>query len=84
MVTLLTMVFYQIATRAQALAIMAIGATLQQIQNVTIIKRRALQYLFIKATNRGWNSIINPLVLNSYIINTPYSGRKRIVTRKFK
>ena len=62
----------------------AMGATLQQIQNVTSIKRRALQYLFTKATNRGWNPVTNPLVLNGYIIDAPRPGRKRIVTREFE
>ena len=82
--TLLTMVFYQIATRAQALAIKAMGATLQQIQNVTSIKQRALQYLFTKAANCGWNPITNPLILNGYVINAPCLSRKRIVTREFE
>jgi hypothetical protein len=74
------MVFYQIATRAQALAMKAMGATLQQIQNVTFIKRRTLQYLFTKAANRGWNPVTNPLVLDGHVVDAPRSGRKRVIT----
>ena len=78
------MVFYQLITRAQALAIKAMGATLEQIQNITQIKQRGLQYLIKKALNRGWNPTINPLVLNGYIINAPWASRKLKVTREFK
>ena len=74
------MVFYQIATRAQALAMKAMGATLQQIQNVTFIKRHTLQYLFTKAANRGWNPVTNPLVLDGHVVDAPRSGRKRVIT----
>ena len=38
-ITLLTMVFYQLTTRAQALAMKAMGATLEHIQHITEIKR---------------------------------------------
>jgi hypothetical protein len=78
------MVFYQLATRAQALAMKAMGATLEQIQNITQIKRRSLQYLIKKALNCGWNPTINPLILDGYIINTPRASRKLKVTREFK
>jgi hypothetical protein len=40
------MVFHQLATKAQALAMKAMGATLNHIKRITEIKRRALQYIF--------------------------------------
>ena len=66
------MVFYEIATRAQALAIKAMGATLKYIQKITQIKHWLLQYLFRKALNRGWHPTTNPLILNGYIIDAPH------------
>ena len=62
----------------------AMGATLEHIQNVTRIKRRALQYLIKKALNRGWNPTTNPLILDGYIIDAPRASRKLKVTHKFK
>ena len=78
------MVFYEIATSAQALAMKAMGATLNQIKNITKIKRRSLQYLIKKALNCGWNPATNSLIINSYIIDAPYPGRKTKCTREFE
>ena len=82
--TVLTMGFYQLATKAQALAMKAMGATLERIQKITQIKRRSLQYLFKKALNRGWHPTTNPLILNGYIINAPRTGPKVKITRLFE
>ena len=82
--TILAMVFSQLATRAQALAMKAMGATLEHIQSVTLIKRRALQYLFKKAINRGWNPTTNPLIIDGYVVDGPRPGRKPKVTREFE
>ena len=76
----LAIVFYQLATRAQALAMKAIGAILEHIQSITLIKRRALQYLFKKVINCGWNPTTNPLIINGYVVNGPRPGRKPKVT----
>ncbi|OCK99057.1 uncharacterized protein K441DRAFT_540712 [Cenococcum geophilum 1.58] len=76
--------FYQLATKAQALAIKAIGATLDYIENITQIKRRTLQYIFLKARSRGWDPISRPLILDGYIIDAPYTGRKIKITREFE
>ena len=83
---MLTIGFYQLTTRAQALAlaIKAMGATLEQIQKITQIKRRLLQYLFKKALNRGWHPTTNPLILNGYIIDTLYTRLKVKITRIFE
>ena len=62
----------------------AIGATLEHIQSVTLIKQRALQYLFTKAINYSWNPTTNPLIINSYIVNGPRPSRKPKVTHEFK
>ena len=78
------MVFYEIATRAQALAMKAMGATLNQIENITKIKRRSLQYLIKKALNRGWNPTTNPLIIDGYVIDAPHPGKKTKCTREFE
>ena len=70
------MVFYQLATKAQALAIKAMGAIMEHIQNITQIKRRALYYLIKKALNRGWNPTTNPLIIDGYVIDTLHPGKK--------
>src|SRR6266404_2106754 len=62
----------------------AMGATMEHIQNITQIKRRALQYLIKKALNRGWNPTTNLLVLDGYIIDAPRASRKLKVTREFE
>ncbi|OCK91758.1 uncharacterized protein K441DRAFT_728617, partial [Cenococcum geophilum 1.58] len=67
-----------------ALAIKAIGATLNYIKRITKIKRRALQYIFKKARSRGWNLVCRPLLLNGYIIDAPRTKRKIKITCKFK
>ena len=76
--------FHQLATRAQALAMKAMGATLDYIENITQIKRRNLQYIFSKARSRGWDPVSRPLILDGYIINAPRTGRKIKITREFK
>jgi hypothetical protein len=43
-----------------------------------------LQYLFKKALDRGWHPITNPLILDGYIIDTSYAGKKLKVTYKFE
>jgi hypothetical protein len=78
------MVFYEIATRAQALAMKAMGATLNQIENITKIKRRSLQYLIKKALNRGWNPTTNPLIIDGYVVDAPHPGKKTKCTREFE
>jgi hypothetical protein len=63
------MVLYQLATKAQALAMKVMGATLDHIERITEIKRRTLlQYLFKRARSRGWDPSTRPLVLDGYII----------------
>ena len=76
--------FHQLATRAQALAMKAMGATLNYIKNITQIKRRTLQYIFSKAHSRGWDPVSCPLLLNGYIIDAPYAGRKIKINREFE
>ncbi|OCL00758.1 uncharacterized protein K441DRAFT_650213, partial [Cenococcum geophilum 1.58] len=49
-----------------ALAIKAIGATLEHIQS----------YFFTKAINCSWNPTINPLIIDGYIVDGPRPGRK--------
>jgi hypothetical protein len=68
--------FHQLATRAQALAMKAIGATLQHIERITEIKRRTLQYIFKKARGRGWDPSSRPLILDGYIIDAPRTRSK--------
>ena len=76
--------FHQLATRAQALAIKAIGATLDYIENVTQIKRRTLQYIFSKAHSRGWDPVSCPLLLDSYIVDALRARRKIKINREFE
>ena len=76
--------FHQLATRAQALAMKAMGATLQHIERITEIKRRTLQYIFKKARSRGWDPSSRPLILDGYIIDAPRTGSKVKITRKFE
>ena len=62
----------------------AMGATLDHIQRITEIKRRALQYIFKRACSRSQDLVSRPLILNGYIINTPYTRLKVKITYKFK
>ena len=76
--------FHQLATRAQALAMKAMGATLDYIENITQIKRRNLQYIFSKARSCGWDPVSRPLLLDGYIVNAPCAGRKIKINYEFK
>ena len=76
--------FYQLATRAQALAMKAMGTTLDYIENITQIKRRNLQYIFSKARSCGWDPVSRPLLLDGYIVNAPCAGRKIKINYEFK
>lgn len=60
------------------------GATLKHIERITTIKRRSLQYIFLKARSRGWNESSYPLVLNGYIVDGPRPSKKPKTTREFK
>src|SRR5207248_9287755 len=83
-ITLLTMIFYQLATRAQALAIKAMGATLEHIQHITEIKHRTLQYIFKRACSYSWNPSTHLHILDSHVIDTPHTGSKVKITREFE
>ena len=83
-ITLATVVFYQLATRAQALAMKAMGATLEHIERITEIKRRTLQYIFKRARSRGWDPSSRPLVLDGYVLDAPRAGSKVKITREFE
>jgi hypothetical protein len=63
------MVFYQLAAQAQALAMKAMGASLDYIERITEIKHRTLQCFFKKAHSRGWDPSSRPLVLGGYIFD---------------
>ena len=62
----------------------AMGATLNYIKNITQIKRYTLQYIFSKARSRGQDPVSRPLLLDGYIVNAPYTGRKIKINYKFK
>ena len=62
----------------------AMGATLNYIQRITKIKRRALQYIFKRARSRSWDPVSRPLILNGYIINAPRTRLKVKITREFE
>ena len=83
-ITLLTMVFYQLATRAQALAMKAMGATLEHIQRITEIKRWTLQYIFKRARSRGWDPSAHPRILDGHVIDAPHTGSKVKITHEFE
>ena len=76
------MVFYQLATRAQALAMKDMGATLEHIERITEIKRRTLQYIFKRARSRV--GTLPPLVLDGYVLDAPRAGSKVKITREFE
>jgi len=78
------MVFYQLATRAQALAMKAMGATLEHIQCITEIKRRTLQYIFKRARSRSWDPSAHPRILDGYVIDAPHTGSKVKITHEFE
>ena len=76
--------FFQFTTRAQALAVKAIKATLKHIENITQIKRQLLQYIFKKAFNCGWHFKTNSLIFDGYFIDAPHTGKKPKITHEFK
>jgi len=78
------MVFYQLATRAQALAMKAMGATLEHIQCITEIKRRTLQYIFKRARSRSWDPSAHPRILDGHVIDAPHTGSKVKITCEFE
>ena len=78
------MVFYQLTTRAQALAMKAIGATLEHIQCITEIKHRTLQYIFKRARSHGWDPSTHPHILDGHVIDAPHTGSKVKITREFE
>jgi hypothetical protein len=76
---LVNIVFYQLATKAQAWAMKAMGA-----ERITEIKRRTLQYIFKKTRSRGWDPSSRPLVFGGYIIDSLHFRRKAKITREFE
>jgi hypothetical protein len=70
------MVFYQLATKAQALAMKALGATLDHIERISEINRRTLHYLFNKSRSRRWDPSSGRFVHDGYILDSPRTGRK--------
>ena len=78
------MVFYQLATRAQALAMKAMGATLEHIERITEIKRRTLQYIFKRVHSHSWDPSSHSLVLDGYVLDAPHTGSKVKITREFE
>jgi len=70
------MPFYDIATRAQALTLKALGVTNQEIERQTGIKARTVNYIYDRATRRGFDpNAEHPTILDIHVQDAPRSGR---------
>jgi hypothetical protein len=66
---LVTMVFYQLATKAQALAMKAMGAPLTISNALPKSNAEHCNISSKRARSRGWDPSSRPLVLDGYIID---------------
>jgi hypothetical protein len=70
------MVYYDLATRAQALTLKAIlHLDNARIEQLTGLKARTVNSIVDKAFDRGFDPHISPIILDKYIIDAPKSGR---------
>jgi hypothetical protein len=64
------MVQYDTAQWAAALALKVYGASNKEIKSQTGVKPRALNYIFKKAEQRGFNPAIDKVLYNVHVIDS--------------
>jgi transposase len=73
---------YDIATRAQALALKLIGRSNAEIEEITGIPPRTLQQIYRRAVERGLEPSKTAKLIDIYIVDAPRSGRPTKQTQK--
>ena len=74
------MVQYDTAQRAAALALKVYGASNEEIESQTGVKPRALNYIFKKAEQRGFDPAIDKVLRDVHVIDSTRSGRPLVRT----
>jgi len=78
------MVQYDTAQRAAALALKVYGASNEEIKRQTGVKTWALNYIFKKAKQRGFDPAIDKVLRDVHIINGTRSGCPLVRTDNIK
>lgn len=69
---------YDIATKAQAMTLKVLGASNQEIENLTGIKQRTMAYIYDRAVQRGFDpNAEHPTLRDYHFEEAPRSGRPR-------
>ncbi|KAK4124084.1 hypothetical protein N657DRAFT_376284 [Parathielavia appendiculata] len=70
------MVYYDTATRAQALTLkLIVGLDNKQIEAITGLKSRTINDLVDKALERGFDPQVSSVILDKYVCDAPKAGR---------
>lgn len=73
---------YGIAQRVQALTLLNIGMTIEDVRHITRFLQNALFDLKKCAKERGYDSTVNPVIHDMYVKNAYKSGRSGISLEK--
>ena len=66
---------YDLATRAQIVALRAYGISAAEIRNITQISERTIRDIYRRAIDRGFDPRSSPLVLNTHVDDASRPGR---------
>lgn len=79
------MVYYDIATRAQAITLKALNFSNEEIEQVCGVNRRTVSKWLDKAISRGFDPTLRPLrILDKYVEDAPKPGRPTLQTSENK
>ncbi|KAL2262698.1 hypothetical protein VTK26DRAFT_405 [Humicola hyalothermophila] len=79
------MVYYDIATRAQALTLkLLLHADNATVERLTGLKSRTVNSIVDKALERGFDPETSPIILDKYVNDAPKSGRPSKQTDEVK
>lgn len=73
---------YDIATRAQVVALKEVGLSKEKITNITGVSRRQIQYLYAHALERGYNPAVSKVLKDEYFVDAPRAGRPKKATKE--
>ena len=83
LIIVVSMPYYDTATRAQVVAFKSLGLSNQEIEQRTGVKKRTIHSIYNRAIKRGFDlNAEYPTILNTHVEDAPKSGRPSIQEKK--
>ena len=75
---------HDIATRAQALALLGAGVPIQNIIKISGISKSQIYRIQKKAKERGYNSTTSTTLKTEFLDDNPHTGRPKKITKEME